>query len=113
MNIIANARVLIRVHCLANCDSENQTKIRKTGNYNKFAMGLALWVEALTRIPRPTPQQWKTYPLLLRWLIITRAAVFIITLLSSGIAGILAYRDVLLHNIDHPDDKWEFSFSVI
>jgi 1,4-dihydroxy-2-naphthoate octaprenyltransferase len=54
-----------------------------------------MWRKALTSIPRPTKQEWEQSDIVTRWLIVTRAAVLIITFLSSSIAGILAYRDGL------------------
>lgn len=48
-------------------------------------------LKALVGVPRVTKDQWRDLDLLTRWLIATRASVFILTILSVGIAGILAY----------------------
>ena len=52
----------------------------------------AMWWRAIRVIPRLDKDEWKSLDLIARWLIATRAAVLIITLLSAAIAGLLAYR---------------------
>jgi 1,4-dihydroxy-2-naphthoate octaprenyltransferase len=58
-------------------------------------MAKHMWVEALSGIPRITKAEWNELDIISKWLIATRAAVLIITFLSAGISGILAYRDGL------------------
>ena len=56
-------------------------------------MNLAMWCKALRLIPRPTKEEWSKLDFVSRWLIAIRAAVLIITLISSGIAGLLAIKE--------------------
>lgn len=50
------------------------------------------WLEALRVIPRIDKQQWDELDPIARWLVATRAAVLIMTLISATIAGLLAAR---------------------
>ena len=54
-----------------------------------------MWVRALRVIPRVRKDEWDRLDLVSRWLIATRAAVFIMTAVSAGIGGLLALRDGL------------------
>ena len=54
---------------------------------------LGIWIEALQVIPAVTKQQWAEYDIIARWLIATRSAVLVMTLVSATVAGLLAYRD--------------------
>lgn len=54
---------------------------------------LPMWIRALRIIPRLTKDEWDRLDLVSRWLVATRAAVFIMTIVSAGIGGILAARD--------------------
>jgi 1,4-dihydroxy-2-naphthoate octaprenyltransferase len=56
-------------------------------------MSISMWKHALTSIPRLSPEEFKKLDFFSKWLIVTRAAVLIITFLSAAIAGILAHRD--------------------
>ncbi len=56
-------------------------------------MNVTMWVRALRLIPRPTKEEWSGLDPVSRWLIATRAAVLVITLISSVIAGLLAARE--------------------
>jgi 1,4-dihydroxy-2-naphthoate octaprenyltransferase len=56
-------------------------------------VNVAMWGKALTIIPRIDKQEWDGLDIVSRWLIATRAAVFIMTALAAGIGGLLAYRD--------------------
>ena len=56
-------------------------------------MNAAMWGKALTLTPRPTKKEWRELDLVSRWLIASRAAVLVITLISSGIAGLLAFME--------------------
>lgn len=51
-----------------------------------------MWGRALRTIPRLNPQQWSELDLVARWLVATRSAVLIMTLVSSSIGGLLALR---------------------
>lgn len=52
-----------------------------------------MWGKALRVIPRVSKEEWAELDVVSRWLIATRSAVFIMTALSAGIGGLLAYRD--------------------
>ncbi len=49
-----------------------------------------MWIAALRVIPRVSPQEWRRFDLLTRWLISTRAAVFVMTFVSATIGGLFA-----------------------
>jgi len=53
---------------------------------------LKIWLNALRVIPQVTKSEWDSYDIISRWLIATRAAVFIMTGLAAAIGGLLAYR---------------------
>ena len=55
-------------------------------------INLQVWADALRVIPRISREEWDRLDVIARWLISTRAAVLIMTFLSGGIAGILAWR---------------------
>jgi 1,4-dihydroxy-2-naphthoate polyprenyltransferase len=50
------------------------------------------WLEAVRVIPRIDKQEWQELDPIARWLVATRAAVLIMTLISATIAGLLAAR---------------------
>ena len=56
-------------------------------------MNLAMWGKALTLTPRPGKEEWCELDPVSRWLIASRAAVLVITLISSGIAGLFAFME--------------------
>jgi 1,4-dihydroxy-2-naphthoate polyprenyltransferase len=56
-------------------------------------MNVAMWGKALTLTPRPTKEEWRELDPVSRWLIASRAAVLVITLISSGIAGLFAFME--------------------
>jgi 1,4-dihydroxy-2-naphthoate polyprenyltransferase len=55
-------------------------------------MNFAMWHRALQIIPRISKEEWDNLDLISRWLIATRAAVMVITILSAAFAGIFAIR---------------------
>ncbi|HTW35745.1 MAG TPA: prenyltransferase [Rhizomicrobium sp.] len=55
-------------------------------------MNLAMWGKALTVIPRLEKAEWKQLDVVAKWLISTRSAVLIITVIPCVIAGLLAIR---------------------
>lgn len=55
-------------------------------------MNFAMWGKALTATPRLERSQWDRLDVVARWLISTRAAVLIITIIPCVIAGLLAIR---------------------
>ena len=60
-------------------------------------MNVAMWGRALSVIPRISKDEWKELDVVSRWLIATRSAVIVMTVISSSIAGLLAYRDGMFH----------------
>lgn len=54
---------------------------------------LSIWREALQVIPQVSKQEWEQLDLISRWLVSTRAAVLIMTVLSAILAGMFALRD--------------------
>ena len=55
-------------------------------------MNVAMWRKALTVIPRMKKPEWDRLDIVSKWLISTRAAVLIITIIPCIIAGLLAIR---------------------
>jgi 1,4-dihydroxy-2-naphthoate octaprenyltransferase len=56
-------------------------------------MNTKMWAMALRIIPRISKDEWVKLDVISKWLIMTRAAVLVMTFLSASIAGILAFRD--------------------
>lgn len=52
-----------------------------------------IWFQALRTIPRVSKEEWQDLDVVAKYLISSRSAVFLMTALSAGIGGILAYRD--------------------
>jgi len=55
------------------------------------------WIQALRIIPRVDREEWKKLDVVSKWLIATRSAVFLMTALSAGLGGVLAWRDRLFN----------------
>ena len=56
-------------------------------------MNFAMWKKALTVIPNVSKEEWDKLDIISKWLISTRAAVLIMTLLSALLAGLFAWHD--------------------
>ena len=56
-------------------------------------MNLAMWKKALTVIPNVSKEEWDKLDFVSKWLIATRAAVLVMTLLSAVLAGLFAWHD--------------------
>ena len=56
-------------------------------------LDFAMWQKALNVIPEVSKEEWDRLDVVSRWLISTRAAVLIMTVLSAALAGIFAARD--------------------
>ena len=56
-------------------------------------MNVAMWGKALQVIPRISKEEWDRLDVISKWLISTRAAVLIMTFISSAVAGILAFQN--------------------
>ncbi|MEO0139867.1 MAG: prenyltransferase [candidate division WOR-3 bacterium] len=54
-------------------------------------MKISFWIKALRVIPRIDKEEWDKLDFISKWLILTRAAVFVITLIPSFIVAILSY----------------------
>lgn len=52
-------------------------------------MNFKMWLKAIQIIPRISKEEWDQLDVVSRWLIITRAAVLVMTLTSAVIAGLL------------------------
>ncbi len=52
-----------------------------------------MWWRALKIIPRVSPEEWRALDVVSRWLIASRAAVFVMTATSAAVGGLLAVRD--------------------
>jgi 1,4-dihydroxy-2-naphthoate octaprenyltransferase len=52
-----------------------------------------MWKKALNVIPEVSKEEWDKLDVISRWLISTRAAVLIMTFISSALAGLFAWRD--------------------
>jgi 1,4-dihydroxy-2-naphthoate octaprenyltransferase len=52
-----------------------------------------MWKKALTVIPNVTKEEWDKLDVISKWLISTRAAVLLMTLLSAVLAGLFAWHD--------------------
>ena len=51
-----------------------------------------MWIKALKVIPRISKDEWDHLDIISRWLVATRAAVFVMTATAGVIGGLLAYR---------------------
>jgi 1,4-dihydroxy-2-naphthoate polyprenyltransferase len=56
-------------------------------------MNVSMWAKAVNVIPRVSKEEWDGLDVISRWLIATRSAVLVMTLISAVIAGLLAARD--------------------
>lgn len=56
-------------------------------------MNFRMWAKALRVIPRVSREEWEALDFPSKWLIATRAAVLVMTLLSASLAGIFALRE--------------------
>lgn len=56
-------------------------------------MNFSMWKKALTVIPDVSKEEWDRLDPISRWLIVTRAAVLVMTLFSALLAGLLALHD--------------------
>jgi 1,4-dihydroxy-2-naphthoate octaprenyltransferase len=56
---------------------------------------LRMWARALRVIPRVSKPEWDALDPVSKWLLATRAAVFVMTFVSAAIGGLLAVRDDL------------------
>ena len=54
---------------------------------------VSMWAKAVNVIPRVSKDEWNALDVISRWLIATRSAVLVMTLISAAIAGLLAARD--------------------
>lgn len=56
-------------------------------------MNFAMWKKALQVIPAVSKEEWDALDFVSKWLISTRAAVLVMTFISSALAGLFALRD--------------------
>ena len=55
-------------------------------------MNFALWIKALKVIPSVSKEEWGRLDLVSRWLVSSRAAVLVMTVISAVLAGLFALR---------------------
>ncbi len=55
-------------------------------------MNVSMWLKAIQVIPRIEKEEWDRLDIISKWLISTRAAVLVMTFISAGIAGLMAWR---------------------
>lgn len=55
-------------------------------------LNISMWGKALSVIPQISKEEWKGLDLISRWLIASRAAVFIMTAIAGAIGGLLAFK---------------------
>ncbi|MFN2145026.1 MAG: prenyltransferase [Anaerolineales bacterium] len=60
-------------------------------------MNLKMWWTALSTIPEISKEEWDKLDVIAKWLIMTRSAVTTVTIFSSVIAGLFAWRDGSFH----------------
>lgn len=71
-------------------------------------MNFQMWLKAIRIIPKISKEEWDQLDVISRWLIITRAAVLVMTLTSALIAGMLAIT------IDHHlFVGWRFALVIV
>jgi 1,4-dihydroxy-2-naphthoate octaprenyltransferase len=56
-------------------------------------MNLSMWRKALTVIPNVSKLEWDGLDIISKWLISSRAAVLVMTVMSAALAGLFAWRD--------------------
>jgi 1,4-dihydroxy-2-naphthoate octaprenyltransferase len=69
-------------------------------------MSTRMWREAVVGVPRVDHAEWERLDPVSRWLIASRAAVLVMTLISAAIAGILAWQADMF-------DFWSFLLVVV
>ena len=62
-------------------------------------MNTTMWRKALNVIPNVSREEWTHLDFVSKWLISTRAAVLVMTLISAMLAGFFAVRDSSFHFI--------------
>jgi 1,4-dihydroxy-2-naphthoate octaprenyltransferase len=61
------------------------------------SMNFVMWQKALKVIPSVSIEEWGNLDVVSRWLLSTRAAVLVMTLISATLAGLFAIRDAQFH----------------
>jgi len=64
-------------------------------------MNFQMWKKALQVIPSVTKDEWDRLDIVSKWLIATRAAVLIMTMISGLLAGIFAWHDGKTFNLGY------------
>ncbi|MEO7840287.1 MAG: prenyltransferase, partial [Anaerolineales bacterium] len=68
---------------------------KRMGTKGDLEMNFAMWNKALKVIPNVSREEWNHLDFISKWLISTRAAVLVMTLISALLAGLFAIRDNL------------------
>lgn len=56
-------------------------------------MNISMWIQAIKVIPRISKTEWDKLDLVARWLIATRFAAIMLTVINAGIVGLLVYAN--------------------
>ncbi|HET9910043.1 MAG TPA: prenyltransferase, partial [Anaerolineales bacterium] len=62
-------------------------------------MNFKMWHSALRVIPRVSVEEWSSLDFVSKWLVSSRAAVLVMTLISGILAGLFAIRDNLFNSV--------------
>ncbi len=63
-------------------------------------MNLSFWIKALRVIPRIEKEEWQKLDVISKWLVLTRSAVFVITLIPSFVVGIYTFLNDKFNFLD-------------
>ncbi|MCS7245039.1 MAG: prenyltransferase [candidate division WOR-3 bacterium] len=63
-------------------------------------MNITFWIKALKVIPRIEKEEWQKLDFISKWLVLTRSAVFVITIIPAIIVAILAYLNNKFNLLD-------------
>ncbi len=63
-------------------------------------MNVSFWIKALRVIPKINREEWQKLDVISKWLVLTRSAAFVITLIPSFIVGIYAFMNNKFNFLD-------------
>lgn len=63
-------------------------------------MNITFWIKALKVIPRIEKEEWQKLDFISKWLVLTRSAVFVITIIPAIIVAILTYLNGKFNFLD-------------
>jgi 1,4-dihydroxy-2-naphthoate polyprenyltransferase len=56
-------------------------------------MNVSMWIKAIKVIPRISKEEWEKLDIVAKWLIATRFAAIILTVINAGVVGLLVYAN--------------------